>query len=43
MGMFGLVVLARALWTGLGGHTPAAETMGIVGILASGMLQIFML
>jgi len=34
MGMFGLVVLARALWTGLGEHTPAAETMGIVGILA---------
>jgi len=34
MGVFGLVVLARALWTGLGGHTPGAETMGAVGILA---------
>lgn len=34
MGMFGLIVLARALWTGLGGHTPEAETMGVVGILA---------
>ncbi|MBV6325556.1 cation transporter [Duganella violaceipulchra] len=34
MGIFGLVVLVRALWTGLGGYTPAAETMGAVGVLA---------
>ncbi|KQQ44653.1 cation transporter [Duganella sp. Leaf126] len=34
MGIFGLLVLARVLWTGLGGHTPVAETMGAVGILA---------
>jgi Co/Zn/Cd efflux system component len=34
MGIFGLLVLARALWTGLGGHTPVAETMGVVGGLA---------
>jgi Co/Zn/Cd efflux system component len=34
MGVFGLLVLARALWTSLEGHTPAAETMGVVGLLA---------
>lgn len=34
MGTFGLLVLARALWIGLGSHVPAAETMGIVSIVA---------
>lgn len=34
MGIFGLLVLARVLWTGLGGHTPVAETMGAIGLLA---------
>ncbi|OFA07377.1 cation transporter [Duganella phyllosphaerae] len=34
MGIFGLLVLARVLWTGLGGHTPVAETMGAIGMLA---------
>lgn len=34
MGTFGVLVLARALWTGIDGHLPAAETMGIVSILA---------
>ncbi len=34
MGIFGLLVLARVLWTGLGGHTPVAQTMGAIGLLA---------
>ena len=34
MGVFGLAVLARALWTGVGGHVPQAQTMGVIGILA---------
>lgn len=34
MGVFGLVVLLRVLWAGLSGHTPVAETMGIVAVLA---------
>lgn len=34
MGIFGLLVLARVLWTGLGGHTPVAQTMGAIGMLA---------
>lgn len=34
MGTFGLAVLARALWAGLGGHTPTPETMGAIGIMA---------
>lgn len=34
MGAFGVLVLARALWIGLGGHVPEAETMGIISIIA---------
>lgn len=34
MGAFGLLVLARALWMGLGGQVPAPHTMGLVGLLA---------
>lgn len=34
MGTFGMIVLVRALWAGVGGNTPAAETMGAVGALA---------
>lgn len=34
MGVFGVLVLARALWFGLDGHLPHAQTMGAVGILA---------
>jgi Co/Zn/Cd efflux system component len=34
MGAFGVLVLARALWIGLGSHVPEAETMGVIGILA---------
>ncbi|MFP0285953.1 MULTISPECIES: cation transporter [Acinetobacter] len=34
MGTFGVLVLARTLWFGLGGYTPVAETMGIIGVLA---------
>lgn len=34
MGMFGLIVLVRTLWSGLGGLIPAAETMGVVSMLA---------
>jgi Co/Zn/Cd efflux system component len=34
MGAFGVLVLARALWIGLGSHVPEAETMGVVGIVA---------
>jgi Co/Zn/Cd efflux system component len=36
MGAFGVLVLARALWIGLGSHVPEAETMGVIGILALG-------
>lgn len=34
MGAFGLLVLARALWIGLGSHVPEAETMGVISIVA---------
>jgi len=34
MGVFGVLVLARALWGGIGGHVPHAQTMGAVGVLA---------
>ena len=34
MGAFGVLVLARALWIGLGSHVPEAETMGLISILA---------
>jgi len=34
MGIFGVLVLARALWGGIGGHVPHAQTMGVVGMLA---------
>ena len=34
MGAFGVLVLARALWFGVGGHAPHAGTMGVVGLLA---------
>lgn len=34
MGVFGVLVLARALWGGLGGGVPHAQTMGAVGMLA---------
>ena len=34
MGAFGVLVLTRALWTGLGGQAPAAQTMGVIGMLA---------
>ena len=34
MGAFGVLVLARALWFGLDGHLPHAQTMGTVGMLA---------
>ncbi|MVW61091.1 cation transporter [Massilia sp. NEAU-DD11] len=34
MGVFGVLVLARALWIGLGSHVPAAETMGIISLIA---------
>ncbi|MFJ1471400.1 cation transporter [Massilia orientalis] len=34
MGAFGVLVLARALWIGLGSHVPEAETMGIISIIA---------
>jgi Co/Zn/Cd efflux system component len=34
MGTFGVLVLARALWMGAGGHVPQAQTMGIVSIVA---------
>lgn len=34
MGAFGVLVLARALWIGLGSHVPEAETMGVIGVLA---------
>lgn len=34
MGLFGMLVLGRALWTGAGGEVPHAPTMGAVGIAA---------
>jgi len=34
MGVFGVVVLGRALWTGLGSHVPEPATMGIVSLVA---------
>lgn len=34
MGAFGVLVLVRALWIGLGSHVPEAETMGIISIIA---------
>jgi Co/Zn/Cd efflux system component len=34
MGAFGVLVLARALWTGLGSQVPQAETMGVISIVA---------
>jgi Co/Zn/Cd efflux system component len=34
MGVFGMLVLARALWIGLGSHVPASETMGIISLIA---------
>lgn len=34
MGAFGVLVLARALWIGLGSHIPEAETMGVISIIA---------
>jgi Co/Zn/Cd efflux system component len=34
MGVFGLLVLARALWGGVGGQVPHAQTMGAIGMLA---------
>lgn len=34
MGAFGVLVLVRALWFGLGEHVPHAETMGVISILA---------
>lgn len=34
MGAFGVLVLARALWVGIGDGVPHAQTMGVVGLLA---------
>jgi Co/Zn/Cd efflux system component len=34
MGAFGVFVLLRALWAGLGGRVPEAETMGLISIVA---------
>lgn len=34
MGVFGVLVLARALWLGLDGHLPHAQTMGAISLLA---------
>jgi Co/Zn/Cd efflux system component len=34
MGAFGVLVLARALWTSLGSHVPEAETMGVISLVA---------
>lgn len=34
MGAFGLLVLGRALWFGLDGHLPHAQTMGVIGLVA---------
>jgi Co/Zn/Cd efflux system component len=34
MGVFGVLVLGRALWTGLGSHVPEPATMGIISLVA---------
>jgi Co/Zn/Cd efflux system component len=34
MGVFGVLVLIRALWIGLGTRIPQAETMGVISIVA---------
>jgi Co/Zn/Cd efflux system component len=34
MGLFGIVVLARALWLAWNGQPPEALTMGVIGVLA---------
>jgi Co/Zn/Cd efflux system component len=34
MGVFGLLVLGRALWLGVAGQTPAPQTMSIIAVLA---------
>jgi Co/Zn/Cd efflux system component len=34
MGAFGMLVLARALWTGLGHGVPEAATMGVISLVA---------
>jgi Co/Zn/Cd efflux system component len=34
MGAFGVLVLARALWIGLGSHVPEAATMGVISMIA---------
>ncbi|WP_229217616.1 cation transporter [Massilia forsythiae] len=34
MGMFGVLVLVRVLWIGMGSRVPEAETMGLVSIVA---------
>lgn len=34
MGVFGVLVLARALWVGVGEQVPHAPTMGAIGLLA---------
>jgi len=34
MGVFGLLVLGRALWGGVGAQVPHAQTMGAIGVLA---------
>jgi Co/Zn/Cd efflux system component len=34
MGAFGLLVLARALWIGFEGQTPAPQTMSVIALLA---------
>jgi Co/Zn/Cd efflux system component len=34
MGVFGVLVLARALWIGLGSRVPEAETMGVISLVA---------
>lgn len=36
MGAFGVAVLARALWIGLGHHVPEPQTMGVIGVIALG-------
>jgi len=36
VGAFGLLVLARALWLGLGSLVPEAHTMGLISVLALG-------
>lgn len=34
MGAFGVLVLARALWIGIGDGVPHAQTMGVIGLVA---------